>query len=366
MATFDFPDADMGYNEELQDGFAGKGTSEIEFIHSSPLTAEITLNRTAADIRLSSDESHEIDFDLLKTLGRMNNILGCIRIEGPTLRQLSINGSLESSASAGGILGPKAGYVVDVIVSMTPTTSTFLASGDILLQAGGAAIDISGYVSLRINYRPQDRSAEGEFYGVLNCSSVLGGLEGTGQVTWFIGSDTQCIQGKIQMKVCSWAGSAGLEGGLFIGNNVPKEKAWVLLYTGNEHFGISADILPTTLTGLYGYGRVSMGISWGFISGGYELFAGMGAFVTAPNGKSSSWSLPGFPYVLGSCGVYVHGEILWGLVSASAWANLDFNLGPPPEFEGEFGLKGCVLWVFCASISLRAGLNSDGFYAEML
>jgi len=94
------------------------------------------------------------------------------------------------------------------------------------------------------------------------------------------------------------------------------------------------------------------------------LFAGLGAFVDSPPGRGSAWSGLagiGLPYVVGTAGVYVYGEILGGLVSASAWADLDLVI-PPIYFEGTFGLEGCVLWVICASIEVTAGLNSSGFY----
>ena len=74
------------------------------------------------------------------------------------------------------------------------------------------------------------------------------------------------------------------------------------------------------------------------------------------------WGMGGLPYAIGSCGIHVYGEILGGLVSASAWAQLSLRGPFPLFFEGEFGLKGCVLWVICASVSVTAGLNDNGFY----
>jgi hypothetical protein len=34
----------------------------------------------------------------------------------------------------------------------------------------------------------------------------------------------------------------------------------------------------------------------------------------------------------------------------------------PTYFEGTVSLQGCVAWVFCASASITAGINSSGFY----
>ena len=71
----------------------------------------------------------------------------------------------------------------------------------------------------------------------------------------------------------------------------------------------------------------------------------------------------GLPYVLGSAGIHVHGEILGGLVSAAAWADLDLRGPLPPYFIGTFGLEGCALWVLCASIDVTAGISpEEGFF----
>ena len=88
----------------------------------------------------------------------------------------------------------------------------------------------------------------------------------------------------------------------------------------------------------------------------------MGAFTVGPPGIPAAFAGAGLPYVVGACGVYVHGEILGGLVSASAWANLALRGPVPVFFDGTVGLEGCVAWVICASTELNAGLDSTGFY----
>jgi hypothetical protein len=207
-------------------------------------------------------------------------------------------------------------------------------------------VEVSAAVHLFVDW--QRGSAEGEVQGRIDCNSVVGGLEGEGQVTWYVDSSTQYLQGKLAMEICGWTGGAGLEGGLFLGNNVPRTRAWVL-YEGGDRFGISDDILPQTLTGIYGYGQLKFGVNWYIFGGGVEIFLGVGLFGPVPN-------------IFGHCGVYVHGEILGGLVSASAWADLALRGPVPLYFEGSLGLEGCVLWFLCASIEVTAGLNSDGFY----
>jgi hypothetical protein len=278
------------------------------------------------------------------------------------LTRISVWAALEQSSSTGfGILEPKGGYAVEVNLDITPTSLNFYAAGNIVYSVAGGAVDVAASVHLLNDYLRG--SAEGEMNGSLDCNSILGGLEGSGQVTWYVDAATQYLQGRLKMSVCSWAGGVGLEGGLFIGNNCPRSKAWVLLHTSSEHFGISSAILPDPITGLYGYGYVSFGINWYIFGGEIELFAGLGAFTESPPGLSSAWPAGlGLPYIVGSAGIFVSGEILGGLVSASAWADLDLRGPIPIYFEGTFGLEGCVLWVLCASIEVTAGLNSSGFY----
>ena len=87
----------------------------------------------------------------------------------------------------------------------------------------------------------------------------------------------QYLQGRLKVGVISLIVSGGLEGGFFIGNNVPKALAWVLDPT-DTHFRMSRSILPATLTGVYGYGQASIGVNYYVLGGGVDIFAGAGAF----------------------------------------------------------------------------------------
>ncbi|MGC8863287.1 MAG: hypothetical protein ACP5R5_11000 [Armatimonadota bacterium] len=365
LASLDFPDATMDYNTKTQWGFIGTGTGGVDFVHSDGLNATIEIHDDAIDICLTSTTTHDLDLGFWAALGGISHISGCIRITGPTLERLVLGGYLEQSVSTGtGIVEPKAGYVVEVVASVTPTTCSFYMAGDMLLQCAGAAVDVSGTVFLKHDF--SKHSAEGDVTARLNCNSFLGGLEGNGQVTWYVDSSIQYLQGRLAMTIAGWSGGAGMEGGMFIGHNCPKAKAWVLQTTTGK-FGISQNQLPDTLTGVYGYGQVSFGVNWYVFGGGVELYAGLGAFSIVPPGMNTAWSDLtgiGLPYVLGSAGVCVHGEILGGLVSASGWCNLTMGGPVPITFEGRFGLEGCVLWVLCASVEVTAGLGPGGFYLE--
>jgi hypothetical protein len=363
LSTLDFPDADMGYNTAIQNGLKGRGKAEVAFVHSDGLDAAIEIRDGSIDICLTSSSTHDLDLGLYTRLGGLSGINGCIRILGPTLQRMVIGGYLERSVSTGtGIIEPRAGRAVEVITSVTPNACTFYASGDMFLSVAGAAVDLSGTVFLRKDFSRE--SVEGDVTAMINCNSVLGGLEGSGQVSWYADRTTQFFQGRMAVTIAGWSGGAGLEGGMFIGHNVPKEKAWVL-QTTTGRFGVSQAQLPDIITGLYGYGQVSFAVNWYIFGGGVELYAGLGAFSIIPPGLASAWSslaAVGLPYVIGSAGVCVHGEILGGLVSASGWCNLTMGGPIPITFEGTFGLEGCVLWVICASIDVTAGLGPGGFY----
>lgn len=361
LAVFDCPDVSVDYNNTIQEGFIGTGKGDISFFHSDGLDVQVEIHPDATDIRLSSLTNHDIDLGLYARLGGINQVVGCARIEGPLLTRMSFYGVLEQSAAAGtGILEPKAGYAVEININTTPTSLDFYASGDMLMSVSGVDLELSAMVHLLFDFA--QGSAEGELIGRVDCDAALAGLSGEGQLTWYAGPTMQYLQGRMRIYVCSWVVSGGMEGGFFVGHQVPKNLAWVLRPT-NPHFGVSDAILPATLTGLFGYGQLSFGVNYYVLGGGVSLYAGMGAFSEAPPGLTGAWSsIVGLPYVLGSCGIYVHGEILGGLVSASAWANLSLRGPIPTYFEGTFGLQGCVAWVLCASVDITGGINSSGFY----
>lgn len=362
LAVFDCLEMDVDYNVASQNGFIGTGGGEFGFLHSDPLDITVEIHSDATDIHISSIQTHDLDVGVIARVGGMGQIEGCARIEGPTLKLISMYGMLEHSTAAGSIFGPKAGYATEINLTVTPTTLDFYAAGDMILSA--ALVDIEASATVHLFFDFAMGVAEGELFGRVNCDAAVAGLSGDGQLTWHVSPAMQYLQGRLKVGVISPIVSGGLEGGFFIGNNVPKALAWVLDPT-DTRFGMSRSILPATLTGVYGYGRASIGFNAYVLGGGVDIWAGAGAF-SAPIGAGGPLAPfagnPLLPFVVGACGIYVHGEILGGLVSASAWANLSLRGPVPTYFEGTFGLRGCVLWVLCASVSVTAGVNESGFY----
>jgi hypothetical protein len=225
------------------------------------------------------------------------------------------------------------------------------------IDIGLAHAEVNGRI--RLTHDRSIPALDGEVYGHFNMSDVLvGGLEAEGQVTWHFGSDYFMLQGRVSVDIYSWLGGAGMEGGIFIGKDAPSDQAWVLL-DEDGRFGINISQLPATLTGVYGYGEFkwSKKFLYGVLEAEIIIHVGLGLFVQSAG-----------PAMLGNCGLYIRGEILWGLVSASVLANLQFFAAVPPDpsyFEGTVKLRGCVAYIFCASVKLTAGLSSkDGFYIE--
>ncbi len=365
LAGFDFPNADMDYNEALQDGFIGTGTGNLAFLSGGTLGATIEARRDGIDVHLSSPQTRDLDLGLYAVVGGMSAIKACIRIEGPLLRRMSIGGVLEASVTTGaGILAPKGAQVVEVNTTVTPSSLDFFAAGSILFQVAASAIDLYAQVHLQYDYLRA--TAEGQVLGRIDCNTVLGGLEGDGQVTWFVGPDSGNIQGNIRVYVAGWLGDGAMEGGFFVGRQTPKNLAWVL-QPDSPRFGIKPALLSDPLTGVFGYGRLAMGVNFFLFGGGAEIYAAAGAFTSGAPGQSGAWEPTAgaaLPYVVGGGGVHLHGEILGGLVGASGWATLTLRGPVPVWFEGTLGLKGCILWVLCASVELGVGVDSGGFHVS--
>ena len=362
LAVFVCAEPDVDYDVAHQYGFRGTGTGRLSFLQLDPLHIDVEINSDATDIHFNSAATHDLDVGLYARLGGMAQIAGCARVEGPTLERITVYGMLEESVAHGSIFGPKAGYETEINIAVTPTTFDFYASGDMLLST--ALVDLEASATAHLRYDYALGSAEGELYGRIDCDGVVAGLSGEGQLTWHVDPYMDYLQGRLKVGVISLIVSGGLEGGFFIGNNVPKALAWVLDPT-DTHFRMSRSILPATLTGVYGYGQASFGVNYYVVGGGVDIFAGAGAFsapIAAGGPLAPFAGNPLLPYVVGACGINVHGEILGGLVSASAWADLSLRGPVPTYFEGTFGLRGCVAWVLCASVDVTAGVNNSGFY----
>ena len=131
-------------------------------------------------------------------------------------------------------------------------------------------------------------------------------------------------------------------------NSTPKNELWVFK-NEDPRYRINPSLLPDLpLTGVYGFAGIEASVNLYVISGGVELNAGLGVI--------SGYEFPPYQRVLGHVGVYIWGDILGGVVSASGWGTLDFS---PPDFYGSIGVEGCVLFV-CESVDVGVRLGPGG------
>jgi hypothetical protein len=347
---------DMVYDTLLQDGFLGSGTSSILGI-TGDLPSTIRVKAEGSCFSIFEDFAHDFGLGPLAYFGAMGNIWGCGCIKGEVLERIVVGGELSASAGAGASIAARAGALVGVIFSYEPNRTMLELNGDMFLVVGGKNIEATAFAFFVFDRG--EGYVEGHLKGTLNMSSIVAGVYGEGELQWHIGSDYQSIQGKIAVEIFAFGGGGGygvgVESGLFLGINAPKDKAWVMDGISGK-YGLNKNLLPARLTGFYAYGSVKMSVNIAYIiSGGYQVYTGLGAFVDLDP--------PEFVLV-GNVGVKIWGSILGGLASASAWGNLQLAVGlPNPGFEGAIGLEACVLWVVCGSVEVHCGYNNtDSFY----
>ncbi len=354
LAEFEYT---LTYDANDQDGFIGEGTAGMSDHFARELRSSIQMDSTQIQASLAIDSG--TNFILAdRDFGTAAELWGCITITGNTLSCVTLGFTLEAtSQSAFGIMGGE-GAMIEVKEVIKPTFTSFSAAGKMYVDfaLGGGTMGIDGSILLTMD--TEAKKVTGDLQGQMDFTSLFAGLKAEGHVNWCLSPITQYVQGRVAIEVFSRKFSAGVAGGIFLGNNVPNSECWVLLDPSNR-YSVAMDKLPAFITGVYGFGSVDFSMNFGIFSGGIGIYAGVGAFVNLI-GVTPQVGVP-LPYVLVNLGVSLHGEILWGLVSASAWVNLQMSLGVPTYFQGTAGLEGCVLWVICGSVDVTVRLSDDGF-----
>ena len=362
--TLGFLSLDVKYDASDQDGFVGKGTGLLQYFATS-LSLSAVFDRERICFNLQSAVDQGISLGPVASFALATHISGCGCIEQGRLAQIGIRGELSTSTSAVIFIRGSAYGSLEYVI--TPSYAEITVEGDVfisLLPMG----DVEVYGKARLRAQRDGPAIEGDISGRFNVAVVLSGLEAEGQVNWHLGADYHLVQGRLAINIMGLGASGGVEGGFFIGRNAPKAKAWILR-GADPRCRLDTNALPQRLTGVYGYMRTSCGFNVYILSGGIDVYAGFGMFVLEPALADGLGAIPspvvvvGTPYVIGQLGVRVHGEILGGLVSASAWGCFSLIAPYPGQFEGRVGLEGCVAWVVCASTDITVGMNTaDGFY----
>jgi hypothetical protein len=347
------------YDSLVQDGFAGPGSASINkfVVFSAPLPGGIVVSAERSCFSLNHETDVTIALAPLMTTSALSKVWGCGCIVGENLETVAVGGELSANNGAGFSIVARSAGVVSVVMGVSPSRTNFLLAGDAFVVLLTANAEIVGYMTLTI-----DRDvgyAEGYAKGIVTMDAIVAGLSGQGEFQWHIGTDNETIQGRVAVSMygMGWpAVGAGLEAGLWFGINSNKDNVWVMDGISGR-FGLNKAALPQYITGLYAYMSFSASVSYYVVSGGFQAYAGVGAF--AGYGQTTG---AGFG-VIGNVGLYVWGKILGGLVSADAWGDLQMIVGIPPAFQGTLGLDACVLWVFCGSVTVNAGFNANqGFY----
>jgi hypothetical protein len=347
LADLDF---NMAYDSLSQDGFVGAGWTNLLGITGN-LSATINVKAEGSCFSVFEEFAHGFGLGPVATMGSMGNIWGCGCIKGESLERIVVGGELSVSAGIGASILARGAALVGIIFSYSPTRTMFELNGDIYIVVGIADVEATAFAFFV--YDRGEGYVEGYLRGTLDMSAIVAGVYGEGELQWHFGGDYLALQGRIAIEIfLLGAGGAGVESGFFLGVNTPKEKVWVMDGISGK-FGLNKTALPSHLTGFYAYFSVKMAVNFYIISGGYQVYIGMGAFIDV-----------GAFALVGNVGVKIWGSILGGLVSASAWGNLQLIAGlPSPGFEGAIGLEACVLWVVCGSVDVHCGYNNtDSFY----
>ena len=367
-------------------GSGGAGGSNPEFNDEDRITADgdifstITMNSRGTCIRIGSNlmDQRSISCGPVANISQITRIWGCVCIINNSIENLVVGGEVTNAANMS--VAARVGSYLSAIMQITPSMARVTIDGEAYMSLA-LSLDalVIGHMQLTMNWA--EGFMEGEVMGkfrVAEGSLALSGssLQAEGQLNWHIGIDFLELQGTVALKMMASTGVAGLGGGLgggmgigaafYIGMNAPKERAWVLMSPSDPRYALNTSPMPNHLSGIYGAVHVSQSISLFIISGGYDIYVGLGAFMLTPEGAGLLGAIavgPLMPYVVGNFGGRIHGEILGGLVSAAAWFNLQI-MGPYPfSFQGTVGLEACVLWVACGSVDVTVGLNThDGFF----
>jgi hypothetical protein len=354
LADFAFT---LAYDAVAQNGFTGVGTGSLRYLAGGAIGSTLTMNDRGTCMRIGTNllDQRSVALGPVANVSNITRIWGCACVVNDQLANVVVGGELTNAANMS-ILA-RAGSTVQTVLQITPSTAKITMDGEAYVSLA-AAVDVmvNGHIQLLMDFGRGILEGEvaGEFRNASGALLVGNSLEGRGEANWHLGSDYQSIQGMLELRVMGISGGSGFGAGFYVGANAPKEKAWVLIGS-DPRYALNMTVLPARLTGVYGYVHIRRGVNLYIVSGEYELFVGLGAFVTP------------LPTVVGNLGGRIHGEILGGLVSAGARFNMQVAVGPPCGlgFQGTVGLEGCALWVFCGSVDVTMGLNGcEGFYVR--
>ena len=364
------------YDEQDQDGFVGDGSVSLLPVGDGVLGSSVVMSRERICFTVNETARHDFSLGPIVKFGSIRRITGCGCVEGGELERLLLSAELEQAGN-GNVLLRSAAYG-KLQYGLTPTLSELQVEGKFYVSVVVRG-DLEATARARFSADQRARFVDGEIEGIFDTASLLEGLSAEGRLDWHlallpVGDLYHSLQGRLAVKVLAPIGGAGTEGGLYLGVNAPKSEAWVL-QDDDSRFKLNMEPLPSRLTGVYGYVKASRSFNEWIVSGGAEVYAGLGGFELTKrqaldlnarlSGAELDLGLPvALPYVVGNVGVHLWRKILGGVVSAGAWGDLQLIAPYPFGFQGTLGLEGCVAWVACHRADVSCGLKSseDAFY----
>ena len=359
-------DFDVDYDLADQNGFQGVTEKQpmvvdMQFLSSmkagtiNPQT--IDLNSKTSFIHFCSGVKIGNDSQVLKLMkadfASINTISGIIQIQGDAIKRIVLEGqaSIKSWKFEGHSLAS---------LEITPNNIILRNRGQVSFTC--YSVGLLGLASTKFVLNKTTASLEGDITGVFQIyggsnfvvnQSLYTELEARGKFNFYISPDANYVQGYGKIKA-KFGITLECEGAFFAGYKAPTDKIWALdeITRGPSIREIIKKQGKTKLTGIYIAGSFSYTVRLiEIIEGGYTIWAGIGFFGPTIIDKQPDLSTT----FLGHAGLELHGEILEGLVSASAWAELlaatTLPLNPLDLkicMQGTLGLKACVL-IFCAS-----------------
>jgi hypothetical protein len=374
---------DADYDLQDQNGFQGINSLkpmavDMQFVDSfkagliNPKT--IDLNSMSSFIHFCCGENIKNDSQTLKIMqadfASVSSISGIIQIQGDAIKRIVLEGhaAIKSWKLEGQTLAS---------LEITPTNIILRNRGQLSFTC--YSVGLLGLASTKLILDKTTASLEGDVMGVFQ---VYGGsnfainqssyaeLEARGRFNFYISPAVNYLQGYGDIKA-KFGITLECEGAFFAKYNAPTEKVWALdkITRGPSIRGILQGQKRYNLTGIYLAGSFSYTVRLiEIIEGGYTLWAGVGFFGPSFTDKDES-GLDLRTTFLAHGGVGIHGELLEGLLSASAWAELLSSFTFPLDFnpynlqfciQGTLGVEACAL-IFCVSWQGTIHLDDGGF-----
>lgn len=352
---------DITYSDASQDGFFGKGSTDISYLGT--FDAELTLRRNSACFSgASSSAGNSGSVAPLAAFGTLSDVWSCACADGDAFKTIGAGGRIAHSPSALFEI-IQGGVGLEATVAQHHDVSTTWVSGAAMINANLLVVGVGA--DARLLFMGVTDHRENNTRGTLTLdaqiATTLAGMTCDAELDFYMGSEAgervTYIQGAATVRsdvmLLVGGATAEVQGGFFIGYNVPKRLAWVFA-AEDARFKLNSDLLPQRLSGLYLYGGVS-----GYVD---ALLAGARVDAHVGVGVVSRG-------LLVTAGVDLHVELLMGLIYGSALVNLQVAVGVPTGLYGRAELQGCIntglFGKYCASANIGVGMSTQkGFYFE--